>query len=517
MLFDSLLRCLQPVLGRRARRDERRPVRRNRCVLSLESLEDRLVPSSTSTAWVEGFAANAGAGGSGAVAVDNAGNIYTAGGFAGGSAGVNFDPAGSAAGLLTSQGGMDAFVAKYSPTGTFQWAADLGTANDEVVEAMALSTDLSGHVSVYVTGFYNRTAATMQNDQVPGFVAKLNGDTGGVSWLTSVAAQDGRGIAVDGLGNPYATFANSLTPANSDSSGYPSLASLTTGNIKKFDPTNGNVTWNYPIATSAHKNGGVADTFGIAVAGSNVYVTGKFLGKDVNFNPAGNYTLSTTSWNSAYDLKLTTSGAFVWVHPFYAGSTIGTGITGSYAIAVDGPDTVAGKGNVYTYGTFSGTVAFDSAHTLNAGGSAAFVTKLDKSGNLLWAEQLGGNGNLASSYYSGGLTVDASGSVYMTGFFTGSLTLTAGTGSTNLTSQGSWDVFVVKLDLSGNLQWAIDAGGPGNDHGNGVAVDSFGNVYVAGTINRDTLSDPYTATFGDPNHPLTVDTKTSFLWKLTQA
>ena len=104
----------------------------------------------------------------------------------------------------------------------------------------------------------------------------------------------------------------------------------------------------------------------------------------------------------------------------------------------------------------------------------------------------------------------------MTGYFAGTLTLTAGTGSAILTSQGASDIFVVKLDTSGNLQWAVDAGGPGSDHGNALAVDSFGNVFVTGTIDRDNLVDPYTAIFGDPTHTLTVNKKTSYLWKLTQ-
>src|SRR5262249_26430328 len=153
-----------------------------------------------------------------------------------------------------------------------------------------------------------------------------------------------------------------------------------------------------------------ANEYGVAVAGSNVYVTGIFIGtgaSSVNFNPAGNYKLS-ASYNSGYDLKLTTSGTFVWVTPFTATSG---GRVQSYSIAVDGPDS-AGKGNVYTYGAFQGTVAFDATHTLNAGTDAAFVTRLDKNGKLAWVDQLGGDDNAYPSYFSGGLTVVATGGSY---------------------------------------------------------------------------------------------------------
>ena len=62
-------------------------------------------------------------------------------------------------------------------------------------------------------------------------------------------------------------------------------------------------------------------------------------------------------------------------------------------------------------------------------------------------------------------------------------------GSTKLTSSGDYDIFVAKLTSSGYWEWAVKAGGSGHDIGNGIAVDSKGNAYVTGYFSEN-------ATFG---------------------
>jgi hypothetical protein len=124
----------------------------------------------------------------------------------------------------------------------------------------------------------------------------------------------------------------------------------------------------------------------------------------------------------------------------------GTNVDQGIDVALDS------AGNVYTTGFFLGTVDFDpGAGTFNltsAGSGDLFVSKLDASGNLVWARSMGG---AASSDEGYGIVVDGAGNVYTTGSFSGTGDFDPGAGTANLTSAGSFDVFVQKLDASGNF------------------------------------------------------------------
>lgn len=74
------------------------------------------------------------------------------------------------------------------------------------------------------------------------------------------------------------------------------------------------------------------------------------------------------------------------------------------------------------------------------------------------------------------VAVDSAGDVYISGGYLNTATF----GTTTLTSAGSDDVFLAKLDRNGNFQWAESFGGPNADDGLGLAVDANGNAYVTG-------------------------------------
>ncbi|MCH8890811.1 MAG: hypothetical protein IH827_07025, partial [Myxococcales bacterium] len=93
------------------------------------------------------------------------------------------------------------------------------------------------------------------------------------------------------------------------------------------------------------------------------------------------------------------------------------------------------------------------------------------------------------------MAVDAAGNVYTTGFFLGTADFDPGPGTFNLTSAGSVDVFVQKLDTAGNPVWAVGMGGTGTDQGLGVAVDGAGNVYTSGFFQGTADFDPGPGTF----------------------
>ena len=130
------------------------------------------------------------------------------------------------------------------------------------------------------------------------------------------------------------------------------------------------------------------------------------------------------------------------------------------------------SGNSYVTGYFRETASFGSTTLESSGDADIFVAKLDSSGNWLWARQAGGTSN----DYGYSIAIDSSGNSYVTGYFYG----TASFGDSTLTNSGNQDIFVAKLDSSGNWLWAKKAGGTSTDRGLSIAIDSSGNSYVIG-------------------------------------
>lgn len=106
-----------------------------------------------------------------------------------------------------------------------------------------------------------------------------------------------------------------------------------------------------------------------------------------------------------------------------------------------------------------------------------FVTKLDSAGkNLLWSTFIGGkDGDFAKS-----IAIDGKDDLYLVGRSSGVFPITAGSYD-NSYNGGSFDIIVLKLSNKGNqLLWSTYVGSSGVDHGNGIAIDEMGNVYVVG-------------------------------------
>src|SRR5690606_19324646 len=116
-------------------------------------------------------------------------------------------------------------------------------------------------------------------------------------------------------------------------------------------------------------------------------------------------------------------------------------------------------------------------HILTTASSAdIFISKLDTLGNFVWAKKIGGIG----SDYSNSIALDNYGNVYTTGYFEDTVDFDPGFGVSYLNSTGGKDIFICKLDTSGNFVWAKKIGGSGTDAGNSIAVDNLGNIYITG-------------------------------------
>jgi hypothetical protein len=283
----------------------------------------------------------------------------------------------------------------------------------------------------------------------------------------------GYSVAVDGTGNVYVTgyFGGTSVDFNPD----PTAVDLHSSNgafdvyLSKFDPF-GTLLW-------TRTWGGSVDDFGycVTVDGSgNVYVTGRFSGDSVDFDP--DPTVVDPHSSNGYDTylsKFDSSGTFLWART-WGGNDIDSG----YGVDVDG------SGNVYVSGYFSSiSVDFDPDPTavdlhLSNGGSDIFLSEFDPSGTFVWAQTWGG-----SDFDDGwGVAVDGSGTAVVTGRFSGDLAdFDPDPGADDLhSSNGGRDIFLSEFDSSGNFLWARTWGGSNDDWGDGVAVDGSGNIYLSG-------------------------------------
>jgi uncharacterized protein (TIGR03437 family) len=104
-----------------------------------------------------------------------------------------------------------------------------------------------------------------------------------------------------------------------------------------------------------------------------------------------------------------------------------------------------------------------------------------------WIERLGSG---KDSYT--GLGTDAAGNVYIVGNTESSDFPVRSPVQATLAAPNAHDVFIVKLDPSGNIVFATCFGGTGDDVASAVAVDPSGNIYVTGL----TFSPDFPATSG---------------------
>ena len=111
------------------------------------------------------------------------------------------------------------------------------------------------------------------------------------------------------------------------------------------------------------------------------------------------------------------------------------------------------------------------------GDNDGFVLKLNSSGNFMWAKQFGG----AESVLSKDLAIDDDNNIYSIGHFSGTADFNPSLlGVHNITSAGSFDVYISKLNSSGNFVWAKAFSGVDIQTGESIEVDALNNVITIG-------------------------------------
>ena len=358
-----------------------------------------------------------------AIALDAFGNIYTTGSFAGG---VDFDPGPGVFNL--SAGGTDVFVSKLDSAGNFIWVKQMWAGSGN-----SIAIDVYGNV--LVTGFIRNSSAYTQI-----FILKLNA-AGNTVWSKQIggvnSACSGSSITTDGAGNVYTAGYFSINPAVNpiDFDPGPGVYNIyPVGGadifVSKLNAA-GNFVWSKQMGGTQFEEGN-----SITVdASGNVITTGYFNGT-VDFDPGpAVFNLSSFGDEDIFVSKFNAAGNFIW-----AKQMGGIQSEEGNSLAVDA------AGNVYITGHFYGTADFDPGspvyNLVSAGFSDIFISKLDGNGNFRWAKSIGG-----SQYdWSYALALDATGNIYTTGYFDGIVDFDIGPGVYNLSSVGSKDIFVLKLN-----------------------------------------------------------------------
>jgi hypothetical protein len=146
--------------------------------------------------------------------------------------------------------------------------------------------------------------------------------------------------------------------------------------------------------------------------------------------------------------------------------------------------------NILSIGLFRGEVDFDPTSGVDireskytpastAYSQCAFIKKTDQLGNIIWLRVL--NSNSFASLYD--IALDQDGNIYVAGAYSGLLKSNLG-GTLNSQNTMTTNALVMKLDNLGNVLWQESFGGTDfSEKGSGIALDTFGYVYVTGTYN----------------------------------
>ncbi len=167
----------------------------------------------------------------------------------------------------------------------------------------------------------------------------------------------------------------------------------------------------------------------------NLLVSGGFRGTTDLDPSAAIFPLTSEGNTDVFVFQLDNNGDFIWANGFGAnGTDLGE------SIAVDEND------NVYTVGLFGGTVSFNTNNGVfeltGNGNIDIFIYQQDASGNFISAHAIGAGGFDTPE----AIIINDASEIFLTGSFSRSVDFDPSSGSTNLISNGSRDIFVAKYN-----------------------------------------------------------------------
>lgn len=257
---------------------------------------------------------------------------------------------------------------------------------------------------------------------------------------------DFKGVCMDAVGNVYITGTYTGTIDFDPGPGVYTLSTIYRNVfITKLD-VSGNLAWVKEFSSLAPTNLNSEEII-LGTSGS-LFVTGSMTGTlDVDPGPS-TYSLS---GQGMFVCKLDNTGNFVWGKAMVGGSV------NPYDLTLD----ISSNLYITGYHTGSSSIDFDPGPAVynpggNSGSANIFICKLDNNGDHVWTRAYTSGG---SSSKGKSTKVDSAGNVFTTGIFQFSTDFDPGVSNYYINAGGAFDVFITKLNSTGNFCWAKRIGG----------------------------------------------------------
>ncbi len=417
------------------------------------------------------------------LAVDGSGDVY----ISGSAISTNFP---TTAGVYQSTDPMannyHVYVAKFDPTQTgansLIYSTYLGGSGTDDGNGIAVDSSNNAYVIGETTSSnYPTTGGAYQTANwgvTNAFVTKLNPTGSSLvysTYLGGSAVDDAINIALDSSNNAYVCGQSTSTDFPTTAGAFQTTNNQSTGFGNGFI-TKVNSTGTGLIFSTYLGGAGPDIVAGITVDSSdNVYVAGSAY--STNFpTTSGAFQTANSGFYDGFVTKLNPAGTAL-IYSTYLG---GGSLDYAFRVVVD----VNGYAYVTGYSSSSNFPTTAGAYRTTFPGAFygdAYVVKLNLTGTgLVYSTWLGGNSS-NSGDTGDGLAIDGNGDVYLTGTAASSnFPTTAGAYKTTATSTNA---YLTEINPTGSgLIYSTYLGGSSTDYGNGLALDSSGNVYVGGEV-----------------------------------
>lgn len=342
--------------------------------------------------------------------------------------------------ILTSNGGLDAYIVKFDADGNVAWGINFGGTNYDGIVNMAIDQN----DNIYVIGYFAGTA-DLNPDMVD---QKLVVSNGGYDMFLAKFDKNGVFVWGQSFGALGDDWINNLTIDEND----------------------------------------------------NLYITGQFSGT-VDFDGSDAGELSINSTLDKYDgfvAKYNLDGAVSWA--FRIGG-FDDDISNEIAVNHDGDIIVTGtfQGTADFTGQF-----LDAADGTLLGWPKegdAYIAKYDNEANLKWAKSIKGDTGFNGGYSNTvqALALDNDDNIIVTGLIYGKADFDMGDDEHLITTFADYDSYFAKYDTEGNFVWSYVTAPKVVGYNLDLLVDYNNDIYLAGDYNYST-GIPYEADFDvDPD------------------